>query len=89
MKSRKGESSNVKFFKYYSPTYCLENISENNDIDDVTTNLKEKLVNSVEKRLMSDVPYAVLLSGGLDSSHFSITYRIRTQRVKNFTHFLD
>ena len=88
LKSRKGESSNVKFFKYYSPTYCLENISENNDIDDVTVNLKEKLVNSVEKRLMSDVPYAVLLSGGLDSSLVAaITSRICTQRGEKLHSF--
>ena len=32
------------------------------------TKLKASLENAVQRQLMSDVPYGVLLSGGLDSS---------------------
>ena len=33
-----------------------------------TNELKESLENAVHRQLMTDVPYGVLLSGGLDSS---------------------
>ena len=39
-----------------------------NNSADIRPKLKEALVRAVEKRLMSDVPWGVLLSGGLDSS---------------------
>ena len=37
-------------------------------IDEITRNIREKLIKAVEKRLDSDTPVAFLLSGGLDSS---------------------
>ena len=37
-------------------------------INDVSRNINELLTKAVHKRLMADVPYGVLLSGGLDSS---------------------
>ena len=82
LKSREGQSTNVCFVKYYNPNYDNDNVVINdnndcNDIDELTTGLRERLTNSVQKRLMTDVPYAVLLSGGLDSSLVaSITSRM-------------
>ncbi|MFH1824082.1 MAG: asparagine synthase (glutamine-hydrolyzing) [Candidatus Firestonebacteria bacterium] len=37
-------------------------------VDDAASKVREILINSVSKRLISDVPIGVLLSGGLDSS---------------------
>jgi asparagine synthase (glutamine-hydrolysing) len=56
------------FVKYYRPQW--EDASKAvNAVDYVA--LRETLTKSVTKRLMSDVPVAVLLSGGLDSSVIS------------------
>lgn len=54
------------FVKYYQPAW------ESQPADDMdVTGLREALEASVEKRLMCDVPFGVLLSGGLDSSLIS------------------
>lgn len=52
---------------------CYNDLSDtktiNNDsLDVIAKNLKDKLEAAVEKRFMSDVPIGYLLSGGLDSS---------------------
>jgi len=74
------------FVKYYNPKW------EDTTIEPVTTDLKalnEGLTAAVKKRLMSDVPFGVLLSGGLDSSLISsITKRIlrgTTQELHSFS----
>ena len=49
----------------------------------VTTNLKEALEQAVYRQLMTDVPYGVLLSGGLDSSLIaSITKKFSNKRIE-------
>jgi asparagine synthase (glutamine-hydrolysing) len=46
--------------------------------------LREALEHAVERQLMSDVPYAVLLSGGLDSSLISaVAYHYKTRRIED------
>jgi len=46
--------------------------------------LKNALEESVKSHLMSDVPYGVLLSGGLDSSIISaVTKRFAAKRVED------
>ena len=44
------------------------NITNKMNIDEILYNIKSKLINAVEKRLMSERPIGCLLSGGLDSS---------------------
>jgi asparagine synthase (glutamine-hydrolysing) len=53
------------FVKYYRPGY--EDFTKADKEVDMEL-LRETLTRAVEKRLMSDVPIGVLLSGGLDSS---------------------
>jgi asparagine synthase (glutamine-hydrolysing) len=59
--------------KWYNPAWRdFENVSENHSsIND----LRKALEDAVHRQLMSDVPYGVLLSGGLDSSVVSAIAR--------------
>ena len=60
------DSETDKTTRYFEPTWWDENKIASNPID--YTLIRETLEKSVRKRLMSEVPYGVLLSGGLDSS---------------------
>lgn len=53
------------FVRYFAPKWFnYETATEKLDL----TKLRESLIDATKKRLMSDVPLGVLLSGGLDSS---------------------
>lgn len=55
--------------RYYTRDWtAYENVREN---DAAATDVRKALEKSVRQQLMSDVPYGVLLSGGLDSSIIS------------------
>ncbi len=74
-------SGDGKMKKWYQ-----RNWTEYDNVKDNTTDineLRQALENAVHRQLMSDVPYGVLLSGGLDSSVISaIAKKYASQRVE-------
>jgi len=71
-------SKEKKFVRYYNRDWenydaVRENVSDKKQ-------LKTALENAVHRQLMSDVPYGVLLSGGLDSSIIAAIVRKYAQR---------
>lgn len=53
--------------RYYNPLY-LESSFKTYVEEEIKPIIRDSLISSVKKRLMADVPFGVLLSGGLDSS---------------------
>lgn len=75
-------SEDGEIHSYYQRDWFeFDNVKENHTN---TAQLKEALEESVKSHLMSDVPYGVLLSGGLDSSVISaITKKFAARRVED------
>ncbi|KAG9010507.1 asparagine synthetase [Tulasnella sp. JGI-2019a] len=70
--------------RYYNPTWWDTDSDDKKNIPTSPANLKllrEALEAAVRKRLMSEVPYGVLLSGGLDSSLIASIAARETERV--------
>ena len=79
---------NDNLIQYYNPNWFSRNINNLNYIElsekETCSLIRDTLINSVRKRLMCDVPYGVLLSGGLDSSLIaSITNRYNKNIINN------
>lgn len=76
------DSKQGELVKYYQRDWTDYDNVKNNEASPAA--LKVALENSVKRQLMSDVPYGVLLSGGLDSSVISaITQQFAKKRVED------
>lgn len=70
-----------KVEKYYNRNWQKYDAIKNNTTS--TVKIREALEESVKSHLMTDVPYGVLLSGGLDSSLISaITQKFAARRIE-------
>jgi asparagine synthase (glutamine-hydrolysing) len=68
--------------KWYNPSWSRFDTVQNNSSNMVE--LRRALEDSVHRQLMSDVPYGVLLSGGLDSSIISaIAKKFSAMRIES------
>ena len=75
------DSETGKTTRYYQPSWWDGKQTPSTPLD--LTLLRETLERAVRKRLMSEVPYGVLLSGGLDSSLIASIAARETERVLN------
>lgn len=75
------DSSTGEAKRYFKPSWWEGDVGEvpTGDVD--LTALRETLEMAVKKRLMSEVPYGVLLSGGLDSSLIAAIAARETDKV--------
>ena len=76
------DSNTGEIIRWYKRDWMDFNNVKNNETD--ITLLKNSLEKAVHRQLMSDVPFAVLLSGGLDSSIISaITKKYSGKRIES------
>ena len=75
-------SGDGRMVRWYSRDWFDYDSVKDNEAD--VAELREALVGAVKRQLMSDVPYGVLLSGGLDSSMTSaIAARFAQNRIED------
>jgi asparagine synthase (glutamine-hydrolysing) len=70
--------------RFYNPLYKTSGYTSDAEMKTTLESIRTSLETSVRKRLMADVPFGVLLSGGLDSSLIaSITSRVIREKPVN------
>ncbi|CAF1022156.1 unnamed protein product [Rotaria sp. Silwood1] len=61
-------SGSIEFRKYWDGDYADKNIVETRSTEEMISGVRNRLIEAVRLRLRADVPVAVYLSGGIDSS---------------------
>ncbi len=77
---------NVTFYEWYNPLTptIIYNQKDLNDEQFCVDTIRTMLRRSIKQQLMSDVPYGVFLSGGIDSSLNTALMSECTDKVKTF-----
>lgn len=84
----KNGSVNIK--RWWSARENYSNASEGKTYSEVCNDINALLMASVERRLISDVPFGAFLSGGIDSSAIvGMMSKVQKQPVKTFTIIFD
>jgi len=88
---RYGMEADHEFYRYCGPEFPISDKEENDSphtLINLHTTLRDKLTLAVKKRLMSDRPLGLLISGGLDSSLIAgITKELTGDRIKDIESF--
>lgn len=84
------KNGEIKIERYWSPRENYSDASKGKSYDDVCKDVNQLLTASVERRLISDVPFGAFLSGGIDSSAIvGLMSKVQQQPVRTFTIVFD
>ncbi|HNR18583.1 MAG TPA: asparagine synthase (glutamine-hydrolyzing) [Bacteroidia bacterium] len=84
------KGNKLQIEEYWSVTKNISNESEGKSYTEVCADVNKLFYESVERRLVSDVPFGAFLSGGIDSSAVvGMMSKIMPQKVKTFTIVFD
>jgi asparagine synthase (glutamine-hydrolysing) len=86
----KVKSGKTEIHRWWSPRENYSTRSQDKSYEEVCKDVYDLLFRSVERRLISDVPFGAFLSGGIDSSAVvGLMSRIQEQKVRTFTIVFD
>ncbi|MBN8703765.1 MAG: asparagine synthase (glutamine-hydrolyzing) [Bacteroidetes bacterium] len=84
------KNATLQVTKYWDVTTIDTSSCKGKSYDDITTDIRKLLFDSVEKRLVADVPFGAFLSGGIDSSAIvAIMSKLNKGKVKTFSVVFD